>query len=257
MNIFYAPPQQHHEGLTELRGQEARHAARALRYRQGDRITVVDGAGGWFEGTIQSISADLVRVVTDPAATQHQPRPRVSMALGIIKKRDRLEFAVEKAVELGVRQIILFRSEHTVKPNIRMDRLESIVVSAMKQSLHAWRPALHTAGSAVEAAERFGGSQNRILVAHETEQQLLDPGEVHRGSGGKETQEKGTADGPPAALLMVGPEGGFSEAEIEDLTSHGARLVSLGPSRLRAETAALTFLSQYLYSQRYWWSKRD
>src|SRR5699024_8939844 len=140
MNIFYAPPEQIQPDHIELTGQEAIHAAKALRYRQGDAITVVNGLGGWHEGKILSIHKKTVHIHVEKVSQQDRQQPSIVLAMGIIKKRARLEFAVEKATELGVQEIALFRGQHTVKQNVRMDRLAMTAIAAMKQSLQSWLP---------------------------------------------------------------------------------------------------------------------
>jgi 16S rRNA (uracil1498-N3)-methyltransferase len=149
--------------------------------------------------------------------------------MGIIKKRDRLEFAVEKAVELGVFEIALFRSERTVKENVRMDRLESIAVSAMKQSLRAWLPEITFYRSFDALLNSY--SDCTVFAAHEK----IDSADKTITTGDSDKN-----------LLLVGPEGGFSANEIEKLKSRNVKLLSLGRNRLRTETAALVFLSKFL-----------
>lgn len=231
MNIFYAPPSQINNGFAELSGQEAIHASKVMRAREGDRLVVVDGRGGRYEGTIRRIMNESVQVEIEDEEQRPAAGPALILGMGIIKKRDRLEFAVEKAVELGARQICLFRSEHTIKENVRMDRLEAIAVSAMKQSLRAWLPEISLYHSFEELLDRF--PEATYLAAHEK----VDADSKHRDF-------KVPADGQ--VLLLVGPEGGFAPGEIAEVESRGGRLVSLGTHRLRAETAAVTFLSQFI-----------
>lgn len=229
MNIYYAPPSQIHRRVAELLGQEARHAAKVMRVREGDTLTIVDGEGGRYEGPVRRITKKSVQVEITSRQQVAAPVPELILGMGIIKKRDRLEFAVEKAVELGARHIVLFRSERTIKENVRMDRLEAIVQSAMKQSLRSWLPTLSLAHSAIEVIRRY--NRARCLVAHEK----VDKSAVSFSTEGAEQQ-----------LLMIGPEGGFSPQEIEQAVEAGAELVSLGSYRLRAETAAIAFLSRFL-----------
>ena len=229
MNIFYAPPEQIHENIIELTDQEAKHASKALRYSEGDEITVVDGSGGWYEGIVRAIRKNTVEIKVNDSKKVKEPTPKLGLGLSIIKKRDRLEFAVEKAVELGVSEIVLFRSEHTVKQNVRIDRLESTAISAMKQSLQAWLPAIKVVDSLDQLL-----SQNdaKILVAHE------------RVEGN--TKKIFDYKSEDSLLLLVGPEGGFSEEEILKIKEAGGTTFSLGKNRLRAETAATVFLSQFI-----------
>ena len=229
MNVFYAPPSQINNGFIELLDQEAAHATKVLRASEGDAIEVVDGKGGWYNGYIRRITKKSVQIEIAEHQQKNPVNPGLVLGMGIIKKRDRLEFAIEKAVELGVNQIWLFRSEHTVKENVRMDRLKSIAIAAMKQSLRAWLPEIvfyPSFKAVLSAADRA-----QIVAAHEKV-------DTNKTVDGKQVKEK--------KLLLVGPEGGFSDNEITLLTKHEARMVSLGSNRLRTETAALALLSQFL-----------
>lgn len=237
MNIFYVPPSQIHDNFAELTGQEATHASKVLRVREGDRLVVVDGEGGRYEGPVMRIGADnkSVQVKLEEHRYVAAPAPELILGMGIVKKRDRQEFAVEKAVELGARHIALFRSEHTIKQNVRVDRLEAIALSAMKQSLRSWLPGISVFSSVDEVIERYS-SHARCLMAHE--KVSSDPGHGRISS---------VAADEDRLLLLVGPEGGFSTAEVERAKDKGTRLVSLGSYRLRAETAAVAFMSRFLW----------
>ncbi|PAU95840.1 hypothetical protein CK503_01935 [Aliifodinibius salipaludis] len=232
MNIFYVPPAQINNGFAELLDQEAIHASKVMRAREGDKLTIVDGVGGRYEGIVRRITKKSVQVEIKDEQHSLPPKPQLVLGMGIIKKRDRLEFAVEKAIELGAAQIGLFRSEHTIKENVRMDRLESIAVSAMKQSLQSHLcnvEIYHSLDIMLDVV-----TVDNILVAHE---------KVDETNGDIDYKSVHNSD---RTLLLVGPEGGFSEDEIEEFVNRGADLVSLGPNRLRAETAVVAFLSQFL-----------
>jgi len=231
MNIYYAPPPQIRNGFAELRGQEATHASKVMRAQEGDHLTIVDGEGGRYYGTISMVADNSVQIEISDTKHFPVPNPQLIIGMGIIKKRDRLEFAVEKAVELGATSIGLFRSERTVKENVRMDRLESIVLSAMKQSLRAWLPSITCYHSLDE------------LLGHHTDAQYLVAHEKVDGTANKDDLREINQD---KLLLLVGPEGGFSPAEITKFEDHDAQLISLGTNRLRTETAVVTFLSQFL-----------
>ena len=232
MNIFYAPPSQINNGFAELLDQEAIHASKVMRAREGDRIRIVDGEGGHYQGVIRRITKKSVQVEIENEQQDSRPKPHLVLGMGIIKKRDRLEFAVEKAIELGASQICLFRSEHTIKENVRMDRLESLAISAMKQSLQSHLCKVEIYHSLDVMLNAF--SVDDILVAHE---------KVDESNGDFDYKSVRNSE---RTLLLVGPEGGFSENEISDLTDKGAQLISLGPNRLRTETAAIAFMSQFL-----------
>lgn len=231
MNVFYAPPSQIGHGMAELTGQEAIHASKVLRVREGDDLTVVDGQGGRYTGQVRRITKKMVQMTVKNH--QHVPaaRPKRTIGMGIIKKRNRLEFAVEKAVELGASHILLFRSDHTIKDNVRMDRLESLVLSAMKQSLRVWLPEVTLYPSFEEVLDIC--TAHPCLMAHER---------VSPGKGNPQLDWRNEKQ----LNLLVGPEGGFSSEEVEEATRRGAQLYSLGTQRLRAETAVTAFLSQFL-----------
>lgn len=229
MNIFYAPPDQILENRLKLSGREARHAAKVLRYRRGDKITVVDGMGGWYEGKISQIGDQKVEVHIISSQQRPPVSPNTAVAMGIIKKRDRLEFAVEKAVELGAAEIAIFRGDHSVKQNVRLDRLKSTAISAMKQSLQAWLPGVRAFSTLNGLMEHYSGYT--IRAAHK--------------SGKKFLAGKPTSDGDDF-LLVTGPEGDFSSEELQLLQKQKTKFISLGKRRLRAETAAITFLNSFL-----------
>lgn len=231
MNIFYCPSSQINGNIADLGEQEARHVSKVLRYSEGDRITFVDGEGGWYEGKISQILEKSVFIKI--ASQQKIPKysPFIILGMGIIKKRDRLEFAVEKAVELGAGKICLFRSEHTVKENVRIDRLQATALAAMKQSLRAWLPEIQIYNSLEDLFESHQSTP--CLVAHEKVNAETSLSSV------VDKEEK-----LDEVLLLVGPEGGFSSEEIDLVQQKGGRLISLGDYRLRTETAVLALLSQ-------------
>lgn len=227
MNIYYAPPERIANGFIELQGQESRHAHKVMRVREGDSLTVVDGKGGRYAGPVARITKKIVQVKIEEEEQFPPPEPQLILGMGVIKKRDRLEFAVEKAVELGVSEICLFRSRHTVKQNVRMDRLESTARSAMKQSLRTWLPEISFSPSFEHLLEAY--SDIPAYIAHEK----VESGELpeHKNGG--------------RILLLVGPEGGFAEEEVTMALRGGAQAISLGKRRLRAETAAVVIVSGF------------
>lgn len=231
MNVFYAPPSQINNGFIELLDQEAIHASKVMRVQEGDKLMVVDGKGGRYKGPIRTITGKTVQIEIEDEQRDPAPDPALILGMGIIKKRDRLEFAIEKAVELGASRICLFRSEHTVKENVRMDRLESKALSAMKQSLRAWLPEISIFHSFKTLLDSF--SEANLLAAHEK----VEPDNPRNTLSSISEGDK---------LLLVGPEGGFSDDEIDLLRKREGRVVSLGSNRLRTETAAIAFLSQFL-----------
>lgn len=227
MQLFYSPDIAV-GGFCTLDAEESRHAVRVLRLRAGDGLNVTDGRGSLYDCRI--VTADdraCVVEVRSPLAAPCSPLPMLHLAVAPTKNPSRMEWLVEKAVEVGVGEITLLQCDHSERSFLKTDRLVKLAVSAMKQSLHTWMPRINPA---VRLSDWLVGLQT--------------PGSVQRFIAHCE------ADQPrvplrdalaPAhdAVVLIGPEGDFSQEEIASALQCGFHPVSLGPSRLRTETAAL------------------
>jgi 16S rRNA (uracil1498-N3)-methyltransferase len=223
MNLFYTERSRINPPVLVLDGQEAQHVAKVMRHREGDTIHVTDGEGTIYRCEIRSLTKNSVSAEIQSTEQVPAELPHVTVAIGLIKKRDRLEFALEKCTELGASAFDVFRGDHSEKEKVRTERLEAAVLSAMKQSLRAYLPTVSLSGSLVEVLES-AGQETEILMADETETQ----------SGFEKVMT-----GYNKVLLLIGPEGGFSKKERELIQKRGCKKVSLGNYRLRAETAAI------------------
>lgn len=228
MNQFYALSHQINETHIRLKDQEAKHAAKVLRKNAGDTITITDGNGCRYQGIIESIAKNGVVVEISDTIRFRKPNPARVLALGMIKKRDRLEFAVEKATELGISEFILFRGDHSESFKIRNNRVQAAILSAMKQSLRVFLPPVKIAESMDELLATYSSSDTVI---------------VHADQKGKSTEYK--LPETERLLMVVGPEGGFSEREHSLLKQAGAKGLRLGDYRLRTETAAMVMASTF------------
>ncbi len=223
MQLFYDP----HivPGIHPLQEVEAQHAARVLRKRVGDRLDLVDGRGGWFTATITEISKrDCLLQVEQINQEVQRAAHRFTLLVAPTKHIDRFEWILEKATEIGVDEIRPFFSEHSERTRLRNDRLERVIISAMKQSLRSFLPMLHPAMPLAEAIREAEGSDKFLAYLGEGERPLL------RSMVG---QNRDT-------VVAIGPEGGFSPAEAAQARQLGYHFASLGPHRLRTETAAIT-----------------
>lgn len=229
-NVFFAHPENVIGNQLELVDQEAVHASKVLRFNVGDELYASDGKGNLYKAKISSITKKSVRA--DILETSFEPEPEIKkvLAFGAIKKRDRLEFAVEKAVELGAWEICVFNADHSERSKINEDRLQAIVLSAFKQSKRFWLPEVKYLNSMESVFDQYMGYYP--IMAH-IEVKIQKPVPLK--------YEKN--------LLMVGPEGGFSEREFKLAEQHKTEFISLGSNRLRAETAVITILSHYLFSE--------
>lgn len=228
MNLFYTDPDNISGNQVLIKGQESQHVTKVLRNKIGDRIHVTDGVGNLFVGEIRSVSKTGVSITADNIQTYQKPERRVTLALGMIKKRDRLEFAVEKAVELGITSILLFRGDYSESFKIRTDRIETTTQSAMKQSLRVFMPAFHCTESLKEGVDMLPADAKYIVADQDSNQFISD-------------SEKNRRD----IVLVVGPEGGLSDREKNILKGLNSQAIRLGDYRLRAETAATVMAAEF------------
>jgi len=220
MHLFYQPDAALQPFLSE---EESRHCVKTLRLTTGDPIWVTDGAGNRFDCRIEKADPRrcTFRIVD---RQQTPPRPyRIELALAPTKNGDRIEWLVEKAVELGIDRIRFFASQHSERRALKTDRLEKIAIAAMKQSLQSWLPAIDPL---INFENILTGSADYRYIAHLPEGQ--HPPHLWRAA-----RQGGTT------IVLIGPEGDFSAPELERAVSAGFELVTLGNTRLRTETAAL------------------
>lgn len=226
---FYAPPSSIQSDRVVLPESEARHARTVLRAREGDEIVVVDGEGGWYRVQLDHLSSDqAVGSIIERRRDVGEPEVDVTVGIGILKKRSRLETFVEKAVELGVRRITPLRARRTERNDVRGDRLEKVMLAALKQCRRSRLPTL-TDPKSLENVLDDGNAEMRF-ICHGTGDAVRLPRAVK------------TSAPDASVLLLVGPEGGFAPAEVEYAKGTGCTPVSLGTRRLRAETAGLAAL---------------
>lgn len=223
MQLFYDPDLQ--TGTHRLRDEEARHAFQVLRKKMGDRLDLVDGRGGWFEAEVVSISKkecliDVTEVRRENARADH----RLTLLVAPTKNIDRFEWILEKATEIGVDVIQPILTERSERKRIRKDRLERVLEAAMKQSLRAWKPELGELLPWGEALLKSDPNAKRYLAYLGAEETPLLRGHYQIGK---------------SACIAIGPEGGFSPEEASFAHIMKCEYVSLGPNRLRTETAAI------------------
>ena len=219
-----------------VRGDDVKHIAKVLRLRAGDVVQLCDGNGRECEATIRSVSPDTVTFDTEPwreAITE----PHVKITLfQCLPKAGKMETIIQKCVELGACGFVPVQSERCVvvlKPPYegRIERWQRVSEEAAKQSRRGMIPQVELPVSLDKLD--FTGFDT-ILAAYENEHAVSLKAAL-RAQCGKEI------------AIVIGPEGGFSDAEIELLTKKGARSVSLGTRILRTETAGMAMLAQIMY----------
>jgi len=203
---------------------ESKHCVRVLRLEQGDEITLVDGRGGFYSAEITEPNAKRcsVKIIRTEQNRGLQPF-EVHLAIAPTKNIERLEWFLEKATEIGIKRVIPLICQHSERREIKSERLEKVMISAMKQSAKAFLPQLEQATRFSDLiAQPFDG-QKFIAHCDEFKRELL----------------KNTVVPRQKYLMLIGPEGDFSPEEIQASIDSGFRSVSLGESRLRTETAGI------------------
>lgn len=221
MHIFYTPDIRTSHELPE---EEAAHALRVLRLQAGDEIMLTDGAGNFYHARI-SIAAHK-RCLVDILEVQPQAplwSGHLHIALAPTKNMDRIEWLAEKATEIGLDELTFLNCRFSERKVVKTERIAKIMVSAVKQSLKACLPRLNELTDFKAFIARPFGGQKFIAHCYPGEKLPL-----------KDVARKGED-----ALVLIGPEGDFSEEEVRLALEAGFTPISLGPSRLRTETAAL------------------
>lgn len=197
---------------------------RVLRMKEGDALRIADGKGTFYNAVISAAQGKRCMVHIESEERQEPLwNGHLHIAMAPTKLMDRNEWFVEKAVEIGVDEITFIRTDHSERDVIKMERIEKIAVSAMKQSQKATLPVLNGMTGFRSFVERgFDGDR---FIAH------CEP-------GSKVLLQDAVVPGHDT-LVLIGPEGDFSPSEIEMALKAGFKPISLGPSRLRTETAAL------------------
>lgn len=222
MHLFYTPDI---EGERyRLPAEESKHCVKVLRLEKGEEVVLVDGKGGRYAGRIAVAEAKGCEVEVLRQEKEYGKRPfRLHLAVAPTKNMDRTEWMLEKCTEIGTEEFTMLDAAHSERRVIKEERLEKVIVAAMKQSLKAYLPVLHP----MTAFKHFVDScrEEQKFIAHCME-------------GDKKRLEEVYAAGKDVVIL-IGPEGDFSEEEVRYAREHGFVDITLGNSRLRTETAGV------------------
>jgi 16S rRNA (uracil1498-N3)-methyltransferase len=232
MDYFLVDPDDIAEETLILRGDEQRHISRVLRKKIGDHIMATDGKGRTYEAIIKGFSKVTVECsIVHTFVRLNEPRRDVTLAVSPLRNPARLDFIVEKATELGVATVIPLLCDRTIRKTGKHDRLEKIAVAATKQCGRSVVPTIFVS-TRFETLVQNSGQYDLKLIPHEKTEQSQFVGSVI-----KHHEDAGTV------LILVGPEGGFTDEEVRLAGGEGFISISLGPRRLRSETAALSAMS--------------
>jgi 16S rRNA (uracil1498-N3)-methyltransferase len=223
MQIFYVP------GITGDRcvmdKNESAHCIRVLRMTKGQAVQLVDGKGNLFEGIIINPDPNSCEINITRITKNFERRGyRLHLAVSPLKNQTRLEWLVEKSVEIGVDEITPLICMLSEKPGVKSDRINNIIISAMKQSLKAYRTILNEPVLFEDfVAKEYNGLK---MIAHcNQEYDRVKIDEIYNRKNN--------------AVIMIGPEGDFTPQEVNMAINNGFRSINLGSARLRTETAGI------------------
>lgn len=235
MEYYYTPKQYISSSSLTIVDDEAKHLARVLRKQSGEEIFVTDGEGNLYKTKITSIGKQLIECsIIDKSQNLNEPAIKINLYQSLIKNPDRLEFSIEKAVELGVYSIHTIVTENTInKTTNKTERWQSIALSAMKQSQRCVLPKVFEPVNFADAIINAKGELK--LIADEKDL----PGRINVNE---------LSVNHSSIDIFIGPEGGFSPAEAELAVNNGFKILDLGPRKYRSETAAIFAISCLLSS---------
>ena len=237
---FYVPDA---DKLTELPHDEAQHASRVLRLKEGDTIYLMDGKGTFYKAEVTMVSSKHCAYIIMETMPQQRPwQGRLHIAMAPTKMMERTEWMAEKATEIGVDEFSFLECQFSERRNMRTDRIDKIVVAATKQSRKAWKPVVNDLQSFRSFIEQPREGLKFICHCYD-EIERKDLFETLKSLKSLESfgSLKTTKVPVPVNLtVLVGPEGDFSIDEVKLAMEHGYISTSLGSQRLRTETAALS-----------------
>lgn len=213
-----------------LPADEAQHATKVLRLKCGDEIFLMDGQGTFFRAEVSVISKkDCAYSIKEAIPQEKAWRGNIHLAMAPTKMMERVEWFTEKATEIGVDVFSFLRCDYSERKTLRTDRLERIIISAMKQSRKPWKPQVNEIVNMRNFVEEPHKGNKYIAHCYK---------EIPRIDLFTALQEK-NCDVNKDITILIGPEGDFSINEVQWAIEHGFQSISLGSARLRTETAAL------------------
>ncbi|MBC7652034.1 MAG: 16S rRNA (uracil(1498)-N(3))-methyltransferase [Deinococcales bacterium] len=205
-----------------LSEETSKHCIQVLRMKVGERIQLTDGKGNAYVVAIIKSDKRHCEVIIEDTSFQSPSEKQIAIGISLLKNATRFEWFLEKATELGVCEIIPLLCTRTERQHFRFDRMQSIVIAAMLQSQQVWLPILHQPTDV-----------QKVLQSSVQIQKLI----AHCQAGAK--QAIGSLVVLQAVQILIGPEGDFTTAEIDEALQKTYIPVSLGNTRLRTETAGV------------------
>jgi len=225
MQVFYAPDIYGNNYI--LNETESKHCVKVLRMTAGDYVKLIDGKGNLYEGVISDPDPQKCLIAIAKISENFEKRDyKLHIAISPLKNAERFEWFVEKSVEIGINEITPLICHRTEKQSIKADRIEKIIISAMKQSLKTFNTVLNPPRRFNEFIAESSGSIKMIAHCNELLNNRISISQACK---------KGDN-----AVILIGPEGDFIESEIGTAMQRSFIPIHLGKSRLRTETAGIS-----------------
>ncbi len=218
-----------------IHDEEQNHISKVLRMRAGEEIVVTDGEGNAAKGRISFEGKKTVLTEVEILQQAEEFVPKLHVAIAPTKNIDRIEFFVEKATELGITEITFLNTEKTERRHLNIDKIRKQAVAASKQSLRFRFPVINDLTKLNEFISSLDSEKTYICHCNDSLQRI-------------DLQKINTDIGSDKITFLVGPEGDFSDKEIQMMAEKNIQAVSLGRQRLRTETAGV-FIAAWNYTK--------
>jgi len=223
MNQFFYSDNIFNDNII-LSDEEACHVLKVLRKNQGDKIFVVDGKGGLYETALESDDINKCRLkILDEHKEFGKPNHYIHIAISPPKSHGRIEWFVEKSVEIGIQEISFIHTHYTERNNIKLNRIKKQAISSMKQSLRAYLPKINDMINFQDFINNCNNIEKYVGYLKAKNVKFLSHVSKLENN----------------YCVLIGPEGDFTLEEIDDALDSGFQCISLGKSRLRTETAGM------------------
>lgn len=240
--FFYIVHYDPSASFINLNEETSKHIVQVLRMKEGEQLNLTDGKGNLLTAKITTAHKKNCAVSVVTSTFTAQAARKVSIAMSLVKNASRFEWFLEKATEIGVTEIIPLICERTERQHFRYERMKGILISAMLQSQQTWLPVLREPVKFEEYVEN-----NSLLTAKVDEgySHLTSPSDgvvkliAHCEETQKQSITKAMEAGASMYNILIGPEGDFTKTEIELALKNHYQPVTLGETRLRAETAGM------------------
>lgn len=216
-----------HDNKIIVEGDELHHIKNVMRHKSKDIIYITDGLGKIYKCIIDLITNEKAECLIEQIFSYENKLSNIVFCIPRLKSQDRFEFAIEKCVELGITNFLFFESERTVAKGIKLERIQKLLLSAMKQSIRSWLPKIYYVKKLDELNDYDG---EKILFDQKSNQRFFNY--VIENKEVLKTKK---------IYLIFGPEGGLSKQEVESFDSQ--KILRLTENRLRSETAIVTAAS--------------